>query len=235
MTGLRPPISVVIPVYDGARYLGEAIASVLAQGHEPLEIVLVDDGSTDGSVAAAGPFAAAVRVLRQSNQGAPAARNHGARAARGDLLAFLDSDDLWVAGRLDRQLACFAADPRLEMVWGMVEQFLSPDLGEATRARRAYSPEPLPGPGPHTMLIKRDAFWSVGPFDTSLRIGESIAWLARAREAGIRELQLAAVLLRRRLHGTNMTVQRRDARTDYLRIAREALERRRSHEPNRDD
>src|SRR5436305_1029668 len=91
----QPMISVIIPVYNGERYLGEAIESVLAQSYHWLEIILVDDGSTDGSATVAKQFSPAVQVVRQPNLGAGAARNRGIALAQGEFLAFLDADDLW--------------------------------------------------------------------------------------------------------------------------------------------
>src|SRR3954452_10452644 len=99
-----PLVSVVIPVWNCEAYVGEAVASVLAQGRGPLQIVLVDDGSTDDSVEAARRAGAQIEVVRQENGGIGAARNAGVARARGELLAFLDSDDRWTPGKLAAQM-----------------------------------------------------------------------------------------------------------------------------------
>ena len=103
-------VSVVIPVYNAARFLADAIRSVQAQRHPRIEIIVVDDGSTDGSGEVARSFAG-VRCLRQANGGIAAARNAGVHEARGNLLAFLDADDLWTPGKLALQLDVLRADP----------------------------------------------------------------------------------------------------------------------------
>jgi len=101
----NPLISVIIPVYNGERYLAEAIESALAQTWEPVEIIIVDDGSTDGSADVASRFASSVKYDLQPHAGPGAARNRGARLARGDYLAFLDADDLWLKEKLKLQMA----------------------------------------------------------------------------------------------------------------------------------
>jgi len=111
-----PTVSVVIPVWNAARYLSETLRSVLRQTRPAEEIVVVDDGSTDESAAVAEEFGARVRVLRQENRGESAARNRGIEAAQGDWIAFLDADDLWHPDKLARQLAAVRADPAVDCV-----------------------------------------------------------------------------------------------------------------------
>ncbi len=101
---MTPSISVVIPCYNAAKYLGEAVDSVLRQTCQPLEILVIDDGSTDGSGTLAESYGPPVRVIRQANQGQSAARNRGICEARGEWLALLDADDLWEPEKLRLQL-----------------------------------------------------------------------------------------------------------------------------------
>ena len=227
MTQKRSVVSVIIPVYNCERYLGEAIESVLAQTCRPLEIIVVDDGSTDRTADVAKSFTPTARYVSQANAGAPAARNRGAELAQGDFLSYLDADDLWVEDKLERQMACLDADPELDMVCGYVEQFISLDVDEEYAARIRCPDEAMRGPGPLTMLIRKDALRRVGPFETKWRIGESISWYARAMDLGLKVLMLPDVLVWRRLHHDNISVHRRDKRGDYLHIVKEALDRRR--------
>jgi GT2 family glycosyltransferase len=115
-----PLVSVVIPTFNRAYCIAATIDSVLAQTHQNLEVLVVDDGSTDGTaelLARRYGDEPRVRVLRQANAGVCAARNHGFRASRGELVALLDSDDLWLPFKLEAQLACLSAVPEAGMVW----------------------------------------------------------------------------------------------------------------------
>lgn len=220
-------LSVVIPVRDGERYLAEAIASVLRQRPAPAEVLVVDDGSTDGSAAVAASFGDVVRCLPQPPRGIAAARNRGVAEARGTHLAFLDADDLWDDDRIAPQLALLEGPPEADLVGGLVEQFLSPDLPPDAAARLRCPPGREPALLPGTVLVRLDRFREVGPFDESLATGEFVEWMLRARAAGLREAMLDRRVLLRRIHGTNHGIVRRDAATDYLRVARAALARRR--------
>jgi len=117
-TPVAPTVSVVVPCFNGARFVGEAVASALAQTHRDLEVVVVDDGSTDDSAARVRALGdPRVRVVAQANAGVAAARNRGAAEARGDYLAFLDQDDSWLPEKLARQLARFAERPAAGIVY----------------------------------------------------------------------------------------------------------------------
>src|SRR5262245_10754564 len=106
MTAPSPPlVSCIVPVYNGEAFLGEALASIRAQRHRPIEILVVDDGSTDGTAAVVMAADAGIRYMRQDNAGGAAARNRGIGMARGTFVAFLDADDLWPPEKLERQIA----------------------------------------------------------------------------------------------------------------------------------
>jgi len=223
-------ISVVIPVYNCERYLGEAIESVLAQTYGPAEILVVDDGSTDHSADVAQRYAPEVHYVSQPNSGAAAARNRGAELTRGVFLSFLDSDDLWLEDKLSRQMACFEENPQLDVVFGYVEHFVSPDVDEQLAARIHCPEQPMPAPGPATMLIRRQSFFRVGLFDPAYRRGETISWFAKAIDLGLYDRMIPDVLLRRRLHLGGISRMTQDVRDDYLRVVRDALEARRRHQ-----
>lgn len=220
----------VIAVYDGERFIREAIQSVLDQGYDDLELIVVDDGSTDATPKAIAEFPE-VRVVRQDNAGQASALNRGVSLARGGLLAFNDADDIWTPGRLRLQLEALAATPDLDAVYGHVEQFLEPDappsvVAGLTPARRVQ-PSRL-----HTaMLVRRQAFDRVGPFPEEVRVVSVVEWSSRAKEI-LNERVLDEIVLRRRLHGSNIGLTRKQAATeDYLAMARAALAKRRG-KPN---
>jgi glycosyltransferase involved in cell wall biosynthesis len=219
-------VSVVIPAYNAERYLGEAIESVLEQTHRQVEIVVVDDGSEDGTLAVAGAYGDRIRLASQANGGIGSARNHAAGLARGSYLSFLDADDRFLRDKLERQLAALAHDSELDMVFGHVREFVSPELAPEEQAALRPSP-PAPFVAPNTMLIRRESFDRVGPFATDVRVGEGVDWYARATEAGLKGLTLPDIVLERRLHDSNTGIRERDSRSDYLQVVRSALQRRR--------
>src|ERR1700722_11062092 len=121
-------VSCVIPVFNGERFLAEAIESVLAQSYETSEIIVVDDGSTDGTKTVAARFDQRVAYVEQSNAGPASARNHGIQRASGDFIAFLDSDDLWHPEKTAIQLAHFAAGAELVLCTAQMQNFWSAQL-----------------------------------------------------------------------------------------------------------
>jgi glycosyltransferase involved in cell wall biosynthesis len=221
-------VSVVIPVRDGERYLGEAIESVLGQTLAPAEIVVVDDGSTDASAEVAARFGDRVRVVAQEPAGIAVAVNRGVEETGEELVAMLDADDLWTPNKLALQVAALDADPKLEAVFGYVREFISPELAPDERLRLSRRAEPMPWRGKSTILIRRSALGRVGPFDPTWRVGDFVDWHARADELGLRSAMLECVIVHRRLHARNYGRSSRADHVDYARVARAALERRRA-------
>jgi glycosyltransferase involved in cell wall biosynthesis len=225
----RPLISVMIGVYNAEPYLAEAIESVFAQTYRPLELIVVDDGSTDASGEVAQRYGDAVTYLRQENAGNGAARNRAAELASGEHFAFLDADDRFVPDKLERQEAVLEASPDVDVVFGHVVEFVSPELTEEQRASiRPPASSPTPLPGPNLMLVRREAFSRVGPFSETLKVGVTVDWYARAVDAGVITHMLPDVVLERRLHLTNNGLRESDSRSQYLHVLKASLDRRRA-------
>lgn len=192
-------ISVVVPVYNGSDFLDGALESIGNQGHADLEIVLVDDGSTDGLALRAGQFRPPVRYLRQSNRGPAAARNLGIRSARGELLAFLDVDDCWTPGHLERLERALLERPEVGIAQGRMQQVIvAPDGSE-----RCSGPYRMPYLG--SCLFRRWVFEICGGFDESLRFGEDYDLMCRCWERDIPKCHVEEVSLLYRRHAGNMT------------------------------
>jgi glycosyltransferase involved in cell wall biosynthesis len=221
-------VGVVIPVRDGQRYLAEALESVLAQTRPPCDVVVVDDGSSDRTVALAQRYGPRVRCVSQAAAGIGAARNRGVAEAGGELLAFLDSDDTWPVDRLERQLEAFSAQPQPDVVFGHIEQFVSPELGSAARAQLVCPDRPQPAALANTMLVPRAVWDRVGPFSTTAVRSEFLDWLLRARELSLREFMSENVVLRRRLHTSNHGRVKADIVSEYALTLTRALDRKRS-------
>lgn len=197
-------ISVVVPVYNGERFLREALESVAAQTMAVHELIVVDDGSTDASASVA-LACAGVTLILQANAGPSAARNTGILRASGDAVAFLDADDLWLPEKLERQVAHLEGDVGIVLArhWHRVE----PGTEVPPAVQRVIDRDGKSGGIPSGWLVTRAAIESVGLFDERLRLGEDVDWLARARDAGVVTVELREQLLVRRFHGNNLTLQ----------------------------
>jgi glycosyltransferase involved in cell wall biosynthesis len=180
---LSQSTTVVIPVYNGERYLAEALASIAGQSHSTCEIVVVDDGSTDATLEIARRFTDATCV-RQQNAGVAAALNHGIQLARGDFIAFLSADDVWKRDKLALQHEALV-DAANRLVFGHMLHFISPELEPAIRKSLVCPSEPMPAYSAGTLLTRLDTFRTVGPLNESFAAGEFVDWYSRARDMGM--------------------------------------------------
>ena len=221
-------ISCILPVHNGHRFLAEALDSVLEQSHPDLEILVVDDGSTDGTRDVLSRYRDRVQVMYQDHSGCAAARNRGLEAAQGELIAFQDADDLWMPRKLERQEARFRARPELELCVGLVENFWEDEVAEERDAFASHRfSERVPGFLLAALLARRSVFDRVGGFDESLRRGSDTDWFLRARDAGAVEETLPHLLARRRLHAGNLSRGDLAGRETLLRSMKASLDRRR--------
>jgi glycosyltransferase involved in cell wall biosynthesis len=228
----EPLVSVIIPVYNTEFYVREAIESVLAQTYRHREIICINDGSHDRSLEILHSFEDRIKIIDcPTNSGISEARNQGIRIAKGEYLAFLDADDVWHSDKLALQMQRFAQPDSLDVLCTHMQCFLSPELSEEIKRLRVCPTEPQAGYVASTTVIKTDFFKKVGFFDPRWRVGEFIDWLARAKTLDVRMNILPDVLVSRRIHGTNTGVTKRHTLTDYVKIVKESLARKReSHE-----
>ncbi|MBV8036904.1 glycosyltransferase [Roseateles sp.] len=211
-----PRVSVVIPCFNTERYIAATLRAVLAQAGAALEVIVVDDGSTDGSAALVEREFPQVRLIRRSNAGVAAARNAGIEAATGDWVAFCDADDIWLPGKLAAQFDTMAAAPGCRMsytawhVWVSAEpepeptllQRLAAEADDPGRWRGATGwlyPELLLDcvVWTSTVLMQRSLLSEIGSFDTGLRIGEDYdLWLRASRVTRIERVMRPLALYR---------------------------------------
>lgn len=224
-------VSVVIAAYNAEAYIAEAIESVLGQTVAPDEVIVIDDGSRDGTRSVLDRFGSRIVALTQENSGQAVAVNKGLAMARGELIGFCDADDLWTARKLEMQLALLEHDRSVEAAFGKVQQFVSPDVPEADRARLTPAVEIMPGELKQCMLIRRVALKRIGPFDESLPATFFIAWLGRAKQNGLKIAHVDDVVVQRRLHLGNGGRTNTDAQNlQTLMALRQAIKARRSPE-----
>lgn len=230
-------VSVVIPAFNSERFLAEAIESALVQTYAPVETIVVDDGSSDDTVAVARAHPG-ITLIEQENSGPSAARNRGFAASHGEFVAFHDSDDLMTPDKLAVQVGYMLENPGVGCV--LAEQELIVEAGaelpfwvEGTKVETVMPPRPPeledePMVHPMTMVVRRETFELVGDFDESMRAAEDFDWMLRAAEEKVEIARLSEVLLRRRVHPDSLTQDAAASRAGLFRAFKARIERHRA-------
>jgi glycosyltransferase involved in cell wall biosynthesis len=219
-------VSVILPVYNGEEFLVDAIASIQQQDYRPLEIILVDDGSTDQTARIAVDFQADVHYVYQSNSGPASARNRGLTLAQGHFVAFLDADDLWPTNKLRFQIDFLNAHPQVEIALGRVQCM---HLMRTNHSKPEFKPfrEPAVIFNVGAAVIRKSVFNRVGYFDESMRYSEDVDWFMRVRESDIPLVILDDVGLFYRIHEHNMTLNREISMFTFKTALKKSIDRRR--------
>jgi glycosyltransferase involved in cell wall biosynthesis len=219
---MPPRVSVIIPAYNAAEFIGEALDSVGAQTFRDFEVLVIDDGSTDGTADIAEAYGDPVRVMRTSNHGAARARNTGVAAATGELVAFLDADDIWEPDKLARQVVAIRAERRFvycdTLSFGLQTMSGMRMSGGGTLPSGNILVDLVQNNfvATSTVLIDREVVQRAGGFDVDLRVGED--WMLWLRAARLTEASyVPAVLVRYRIHAGSMGSDL-DARLEDTRV-----------------
>lgn len=195
-----PLVSVIIITYNREKYLPAALQSVFDQDYANCEIILVDDGSTDGTPGLAEALGEQVRYVRMPHRGIPVARNEGLRHAQGEFIAFLDSDDLWEPDKLSFQMRHLYENPACDICFGMLRRFLESGASLPPGLRMESVNADQVSMSVCVGLIRREVFERVGEFDEAFAVGEDTDWMARARDRGCRFDFPEKCLARIRIH-----------------------------------
>lgn len=223
----QPLVSIIIPALNAERFIAEAIESILAQGVEPIEIVVIDDGSTDRTAAIANRYGSPVRCISQPNRGLPGARNSGLAAASGDLIGFCDADDVFMPGCLQLQLEKLGANPDKDLVVG---RFVNETMVGNSADGISFTPLEVTDDYIMSMsvsIVRRHVFDTVGRFDEAMRYCDDWDWFMRAREAQVPILFHPNQIMWRRLHDGNMTRDQEASRRYTALMLKRSLDRRR--------
>lgn len=216
-------ISCVVPVRNGARYIGETLESIFSQTYNPLEVLVIDDGSTDSTRNRVSRFGRNVRYIYYDAGNNVAARNRGIIESQGEFIAFLDADDLWRPQKLTLQIEHLRANPHNSICVCHVQNFVSQDAVKIISDAGPYG-APVPGFVNSALLAPRYVFDLLGLFDESIRHSAELDWFLRARAQFIRTGLLKEILVDRRLHGSNLSITQSQASClEYLRVVRAAL------------
>jgi glycosyltransferase involved in cell wall biosynthesis len=225
-------VSCIVPTFDAGEHLAGALECILGQTHPPAEVLVVDDGSSDDTVAIARAWGDPVRVVEQPTAGPAATRNRGAAEATGDLLAFLDPDDRWLPHKLEVQVAHLATDPGAGGCVGRVRQVWADGFDDEAAHYAAHprmADGGVPGYATTALLVRREAWAEVGPLDTDRWYSDATEWFMRARDLDVRIDLLEDVLTLHRLHDRNLTRRRpADSADEFLDLVHDRLRARRA-------
>jgi glycosyltransferase involved in cell wall biosynthesis len=209
----RPAISVIMCVRNGETYIEAALDSLGRQSLSQIETIIIDDGSTDRTAILAAAHPVAPILVRQEPKGLAVSLNAGVARVTGELVAFLDHDDVWPEGRLKAMNEALQRDPALDAIFGQIVN--------TNAALKPIAP-PAPARLIAAMLIRRAALLHVGAFRTDVSHAANVDWISRAEIGGLRSRFLDQVVLWRRVHGDNMGLRDRGtARADMLRVIRD--------------
>jgi glycosyltransferase involved in cell wall biosynthesis len=221
----EPLVSVMVPVFNCERFIAQALDSIFDQDYDALDVIVVDDGSTDGSAAIASSYP--VNLLRIAHGGIARARNAAVAAAKGELVAFLDADDIWTAGSLRRRVDYMVERPALDALFALADLFIEPGTPRPSWFLSAWEEDPQ-----HSMLtgvmVRRHVFDRVGPFDPAYEIGEDTDWFARLKDAQVTYERLDEIVVRYRRHDSNTTNRRDIVGPNLLRIMKASIDRQRA-------
>jgi len=222
-----PLISCIVSVFNGERYLRQALSSIFAQSYGRIEVIVADDGSTDASQAIATGSLEPIRLVTQVTAGPAATRNLGLETARGEFVAFLDADDLWHREKLTIQAARFRARPELELCVSHVQMFWGDGPSAVPDAYRDHPrTRPVPGYATTAILARRELFDRIGRFRTELWFSDAAEWFLRARQHGTITEVIPETLTYHRMHASNLTRRRSaESRDEFLALMKGHLDR----------
>jgi glycosyltransferase involved in cell wall biosynthesis len=227
---MQPLVSAVMIVHNGEEYIRVALESIFNQTYPYLEVIVIDDGSTDRTRQEIELTGKQVRYFFQEKSGIAVAMNRGVAESQGTFLSFLDSDDFWEKTKTEKQVVYMQSNPNIVACFGYVKQFFSPELTAEQTKSMYCPPDPVPGYSSGAMLIRKSDFLQIGSFDTKWQKGIFSDWFLRAKEKKISMHLFEDVVLYRRIHLHNHGITRRDSYIDYVKMLKSSLDRRRIKE-----
>ncbi len=216
-------LSVIIPVYNGERYLAEALTSVIEQSFSDYEIIVVDDGSTDATSSVAASFPD-VKYFYQEHKGVAEARNLGVSQSKAPYIAFHDADDICLPTRLEQQLSVLENYQHLGFSLCRLQNFVQPEVEVPMTLTAPELMSPRIG-FVSAAVIRSEVMDRVGKFNDSLVSGEDVDWLIRAQRIGILYSITLDVLINRRLHDRNLSAQIEQGHLGLFKALRASIDR----------
>ena len=222
----NPLASIVVPVFNGEKYLDAALQSILDQDYRPIELIVVDDGSTDDTAGIAHSYED-VQYIYQENQGPSAARNAGIWVAHGEFISFLDADDRWTPDKLTVQIGYLQMHPDVDFVVAKRRMVIEEGVEKPSWYQDRVFEKDSSCFGAGALVARKTAFDKVGLYNTHYRFGENAEWLARAKDAGVNMAVLPQTLLISRVHENNQTHHQDEMRANILKALKHSIDRKR--------
>ena len=224
----NPLVSIIMPVKNGERYLAVAIDSVKKQTYSNYELIIVDDQSTDKTASIIQSYTNTnIHYILGKGQGSGAAYNTGINAANGELIAFLDYDDFWTENKLTIQVNYLNQHPEIEYVIAKMKSFLEPGCSIPSGFREQLLEQDAIAPIPGTLVARKKLFETIGKFNSNLNTAEDVDWFARCQDAKIKMSIIDEVLLYKRVHSSNLSLNTTNNNQNLLKALRSSIQRKR--------
>ena len=221
--------SVVMPVYNGEKFIEEAIKSVYEDKYDSFELLVIDDGSVDNTAKIVKSFSG-IGYYYQENTGVASARNKGIDMATGDIISFLDSDDIWEKGRFEKTADFFKKHPETDYLLGEACHFLESGCEKPASMQAKWFAGAQLTYGTCVLSVRKKAFHVAGLFNENYITGEDLEWFLRAKKAGLHEGRLEYPVIKRRIHGQNLTLTKSTADKKHIfQMIRDNTNRKRLH------
>ena len=221
----HPTVSIIIPVYNRENYIRECLTSVLADDYPQKEIIVIDDGSTDNTSEILDEYSG-IKIIKQENRGVSIARNEGIKASTGEFITYLDSDDIWLPGRIEPSLGYFRSNPGIDYVLGQQILFLEDEIQCPKHIEREALEKPTDATNNGCLILRKSCYQKIGLFNTKYKKGEDTEWFFRAEYHGLKMARLPQAFFRRRIHQTNLSMELPEKNLENLfQILRESVQR----------
>lgn len=223
VTKKSPLVSCIVPTLNSGKYLGETLESVKNQTYSPIEIIVVDGGSKDNTLKIAKKYTS--KIIKQKGKGPADARNEGIKNAKGDFIAFIDSDDLWEKNKIEKQVNYFKNNSNMDICLTNVKMFFEKELeNEKKYFKNHPRMKSIPGYATITLLAKKDVFDKIGFFDEDLKFTDAVEWLRKARKKLNMKI-IREVLVFHRLHKENITRKnRKKSEEEFIKLVKRNID-----------
>lgn len=217
-------VTAIMVVKNGEKFMQQAIHSVLNQEIQPDEFIAVLGNSTDRTLEILNQFPA-IKIIQQNGEGISNAYNTGIKKASGDLICFISHDDIWTPDKLKIQKGFMVENPGIKFSNCHVEYFLEPGYAKPTGMREMWLKKPQPAKIMETLMARKEVFILAGLYNETLRTAEDVDWFARAADMKIPSEILPRVLLKKRLHGSNISMEINSNNQNLLKALRASVKR----------